>query len=64
MLGRIEHVFSHLIWNLHVFTGTIQGQIKEASDLRLVSLDEIVEFAFPVSHQRILRLYRETGEIK
>ncbi|MFS0636421.1 A/G-specific adenine glycosylase [Mesobacillus foraminis] len=64
MLGRIEHVFSHLIWNLHVFTGTIQGQIKEASDLRLVSLDEIDEFAFPVSHQRILRLYRETGEIK
>lgn len=54
MVGRIEHVFSHLIWDIHVFTGQLKGPIQESSKLKLVTLEEIEEYAFPVSHQKIL----------
>ncbi|WP_077620862.1 A/G-specific adenine glycosylase [Bacillus sinesaloumensis] len=53
----IEHVFSHLIWNITVFEGEIKGEIHETDHLKLVSLDELEAFTFPVSHQKILRSF-------
>jgi A/G-specific adenine glycosylase len=57
MVGRIEHVFSHLIWNIHVFTGDLQGEVKEGPGLKLVKVDELEQYAFPVSHQKIMKQY-------
>ena len=57
MAGRIEHVFSHLIWNIHVFPGELHGEIQESSTLKLVKVEELEEYAFPVSHQKIIKQY-------
>lgn len=57
MAGRIEHVFSHLIWNIHVFTGQLNGKIEETSELKLVNAGELEQYAFPVSHQKIIKQY-------
>ncbi|MEH7239111.1 A/G-specific adenine glycosylase [Bacillus sp. JJ1562] len=53
----IQHVFSHLIWNITVFEGHIEGSMDEKDDLKLVSLEELEEFTFPVSHQKILKSF-------
>nr|WP_309101624.1 A/G-specific adenine glycosylase [Fredinandcohnia onubensis] len=53
----IQHVFSHLIWNITVFEGKIEGTINETDNLKLVSLMEMEEYTFPVSHQKILKSY-------
>ncbi|UII56645.1 A/G-specific adenine glycosylase [Cytobacillus spongiae] len=58
MLGGIEHVFSHLIWNINVYKGVLQGPVEEKSDLKLVTLEELSEFAFPVSHQKMIKLFQ------
>jgi A/G-specific adenine glycosylase len=60
MIGRVEHVFSHLIWNIHVFSGKLEAGIEEQKNLRVVHLEELKDFAFPVSHQKILKLYKES----
>lgn len=57
MVGRIEHVFSHLIWNIHVFSGELHGEIQESATLKLVKVEELEEYAFPVSHQKIIKQY-------
>jgi A/G-specific adenine glycosylase len=59
MLGRIEHVFSHLIWNIHPFSGQLHGHIEEGPDLKLVSIEEMENYAFPVSHQKVFKQYIE-----
>lgn len=53
----IQHVFSHLIWNITVFEGKIEDTINETDNLKLVSLKEMEEYTFPVSHQKILKSY-------
>ncbi len=58
-ISRIEHVFSHLKWDIQVFEGKLQGPIEEAEDLKLVSPIEIDEFPFPVSHQKIIQHYKK-----
>ncbi|WP_436375097.1 A/G-specific adenine glycosylase [Cytobacillus sp. BC1816] len=60
MTGQIEHVFSHLTWNINVYKGKIIKLEKEKSDLKLVSLEEIKEFPFPVSHQKIWKQYLDS----
>lgn len=57
-LCQIEHVFSHLKWNIHVFIGRINGNVIETERLKLVSFEEIGQFAFPVSHQKILKQFK------
>lgn len=56
-IGQINHVFSHLEWNVHVFTGKIETIEEETARLKLVSLDELQDYAFPVSHQKMLQAY-------
>ncbi|WP_231687855.1 A/G-specific adenine glycosylase [Bacillus sp. FJAT-27251] len=60
MLGRVEHIFSHLVWNIHVFSGKLGAGLQEQKNLRLVHIEELQDFAFPVSHQKILKLYKES----
>lgn len=56
-LGTIEHVFSHLKWYIQIYSGIIVSEVKENSRLKLVSLDEIDSYAFPVSHQKMLQQF-------
>lgn len=56
MIGQIEHVFTHLKWNIRVYTGKILSTVEESSNLKLVAQDEIEHFAFPVSHQKMRKL--------
>jgi A/G-specific adenine glycosylase len=56
---NIQHVFSHLIWNITVFEGKLKLHIEESETIKLVSIDEIKEYAFPVSHQNILKSFLE-----
>ncbi|MEH7379232.1 A/G-specific adenine glycosylase [Bacillus sp. JJ1533] len=53
----IQHVFSHLIWNITVFEGKIKGWENETDHLKLVTLEELEEYTFPVSHQKILKSF-------
>lgn len=57
MIGQIEHVFSHLIWNIKVYVGKITSQVQETNEWKLVSLEEINQYAFPVSYQKMLKMY-------
>lgn len=57
LLGRMDHVFSHLIWDIHVYEGKLLHPLEEQPDLKIVSEDEIHEFPFPVSHQNMMKKY-------
>jgi A/G-specific adenine glycosylase len=59
-IGQIEHVFSHLIWNIRVYSGTITSVSSLQDDWKFVSVDEMEQYAFPVSSQKMLKLYNET----
>ncbi|WHY01767.1 A/G-specific adenine glycosylase [Neobacillus sp. DY30] len=58
-IGQIEHVFSHLVWNIRIYIGTIGEDFSENSDWKFITLDEIEEHAFPVSFHKILKLFKE-----
>jgi A/G-specific adenine glycosylase len=56
-IGQIEHVFSHLVWNIKVYTGKITTEIQESEEWKLVSVNEMEEYAFPVPYQKMFKLY-------
>ncbi|WP_043930926.1 A/G-specific adenine glycosylase [Bacillus sp. EB01] len=56
-LGQIQHIFSHLIWNVTVYTGKLNSELPETIGVKLVTLEELSEFALPVPHQKMLALY-------
>ncbi|MFT8322731.1 MAG: A/G-specific adenine glycosylase [Bacillus sp. (in: firmicutes)] len=55
MLTRIEHVFSHLIWNINVYSGVLLDLEEETDRLKRVTQKEISPYPFPVSHQKMLK---------
>jgi A/G-specific adenine glycosylase len=58
-IGQIEHVFSHLIWNITVYTGVISPEFQTSEEWKFVTFDEMEQYAFPVSYQKMLKLYKE-----
>ncbi|WP_425457451.1 A/G-specific adenine glycosylase [Bacillus marasmi] len=56
-IGQIDHVFTHLEWNIHVYQGQILEDVAESTTLKLVTLDQLENHAFPVSHQKMLKKY-------
>jgi A/G-specific adenine glycosylase len=59
-VGYIEHVFSHLKWEIQIWQGKIESDSGELPpDWKWVSHDEIDAFPFPVSHQKIIKLIKE-----
>jgi len=59
--GTIQHVFSHLTWNISVYFGHVSKEEK-LKGLKKVTAEELSQYAFPVSHQKIFTLYREKEE--
>jgi A/G-specific adenine glycosylase len=60
-IGQIEHIFSHLIWNIRVYIGTINSNFPEGTEWKFLTLQEMEEYAFPVSFHKILKLYKENA---
>lgn len=60
--GVVEHVFTHLVWNISVFFGKVK-QVSDAAELKKVTKEELVEFAFPVSHQKIWKMAVEAAGV-
>ncbi|WP_035712590.1 A/G-specific adenine glycosylase [Salibacterium aidingense] len=58
-LQSVQHVFSHLIWNITVYEAWIHNTGREAENSRWVTMKEAEEYAFPVSHQKILDAQQE-----
>lgn len=58
-IGQIEHIFSHLVWNINVYIGTISQEFSESSEWKFISMDEIEMYAFPVSFHKVLKLYKD-----
>ena len=59
MVGQLEHVFSHLIWNIHVYEGKLLELEKEADNLKLVNEVQIKQYPFSVSHNKISKQFYE-----
>jgi A/G-specific adenine glycosylase len=58
LAGTVEHVFSHLIWNISIYI----AELKNTPNEKLVSLteEELNKYAFPVSHQKIYQIFKES----
>lgn len=61
-LGQIEHVFSHLKWNIQVFKGKLSFPVEETEHLKVVTPSTIEEYPFPVSHQKIIKQYYKNAD--
>lgn len=53
---KVEHVFSHLVWNITVYEGTLLSEKNHVTseDTRWVDENSIESYPFPVSHQKII----------
>ncbi|NEU31880.1 A/G-specific adenine glycosylase [bacterium LRH843] len=52
----VEHVFSHLIWNITVYETNVAGRPTiETETRKWVKKTELEQYAFPVSHQKIIQ---------
>ncbi|AGT30878.1 DNA glycosylase [Geobacillus genomosp. 3] len=58
-IASFDHAFSHLVWKLTVFYGHLLDGGRVEKPYRLVSERELEAYAFPVSHQRVWREYKE-----
>lgn len=57
IIGQMEHVFSHLTWNINVYEGKLHSLQKERDDLKIVTPEEIEIYPFPVSHQKMIKKF-------
>lgn len=54
-IDHLTHVFSHIKWDLSIYEAvTVNEKVKD-SRLKFVSKEEIEEFPFPVSHQKMMK---------
>ncbi|AZV41378.1 A/G-specific adenine glycosylase [Peribacillus asahii] len=60
----LDHVFSHLVWRIDAYRGSLLKDIEESvmkeQNLKWVSKEELEQYAFPVSHQKIWKSYQQT----
>ncbi|MFQ3546251.1 A/G-specific adenine glycosylase [Halobacillus rhizosphaerae] len=52
-ISRVKHVFSHLIWEMEVRTAVVNKGSLDHERARFVDPEQIADFPFPVSHQKI-----------
>ena len=62
-IGQIQHVFSHLIWSVDAYSGTVSAFPEGEQDWKLVSIEELEEYAFPVPYQKMRKLYLDFNSI-
>ncbi|RFU69402.1 A/G-specific adenine glycosylase [Bacillus sp. V59.32b] len=63
---KIDHVFSHLVWDVDTFSGKLEAVISEdvmsRNKLKWVGIKEMQAYAFPVSHQKMFAAYKSMKE--
>ncbi|RLQ92374.1 A/G-specific adenine glycosylase [Falsibacillus albus] len=57
--AKLDHVFSHLTWNIEVYAGEVGGDIPQSETLKLVTEEEMQKYTFPVSNQKMWKHYKE-----
>ncbi|MFS0786031.1 A/G-specific adenine glycosylase [Shouchella sp. 1P09AA] len=57
---HVKHVFSHIIWEIDLYIGCV-NQANMPHEWKAVSKDELEQFAFPVSQQKLLSYCLEEG---
>ncbi|MCA1055612.1 A/G-specific adenine glycosylase [Rossellomorea aquimaris] len=60
IVSRIQHVFSHIIWDIEVYIGSVKSSSLHDTELIAVTEEELEQYAFPVSHQNI---WKETRQV-
>ncbi|HLS10411.1 A/G-specific adenine glycosylase [Lentibacillus sp.] len=53
--GDLKHVFTHIIWQLEVVEARTKSDQAEDERLCFVSRDELDDYPFPVSHQKMMQ---------
>ena len=51
--AKIQHVFSHLTWDIDVYEGKVSSSELKKENSRLAKAEEVEDYAFSVSHQKI-----------
>ncbi len=57
-VGEVKHVFSHKIWNLTIYQASLIEKEEESSLLHFVSEEELDNFPFSVSHQKVKEILK------
>ncbi|GAB4074408.1 A/G-specific adenine glycosylase [Barrientosiimonas marina] len=52
--GQLKHVFSHIIWQLAIIAAETTASQSADGRQRFVSLEELDDYPFPVSHQKMM----------
>lgn len=54
--GELKHVFTHIIWELDIHDAILDAEASDVLDqrLRLVEVERIKDYPFPVSHQKMM----------
>ncbi len=63
-LTEIQHVFSHLIWDIRVFKGKVRNPLDELKEVAVVDETEMEKLPFPVSHQKMWKAWMEQKNSK
>lgn len=58
-IGKVNHVFSHKIWDLTVYEAIVIDTVIKDSSLQFVSHTELDQYPFSVSHLKIKELLSE-----
>ncbi|GAB3804120.1 A/G-specific adenine glycosylase [Virgibacillus kimchii] len=58
-LGKLNHVFTHLIWNLEVYEAATDEIMQEKDSLRFADRENLETYPFPVSHQKMMKYLRD-----
>ena len=53
--GKLKHVFSHIIWQVEIYTAVTDAFDIEDERLQFVDMDEMEALPFPVSHQKMMK---------
>lgn len=56
---NLKHEFSHLLWKISVYQGFTTSKLESTDLARFVLLEELEQYAFPVSYQKIIEKLKE-----
>lgn len=59
---RLQHVFTHLKWQMTVYEGYLQDALPLSEDMTCVAWEDLAHYAFPSSQQKIIAKLNERKE--
>lgn len=52
-LGQVKHVFSHIIWQLHIYEGEAAWTADNKNSFRFIEKENLSDLPFSVAHQKV-----------